>query len=326
MGHLAVMDDSEAQFRLTSYSQRLWRELADSLPPEAEYCPCGSLWVAVNEAELAEIARKLEYYRSRGVPARSMDAVEVAREEPNLRPGLAGALLLPDDAVIYPPGAARHLLAEAQAWGVALVHGRVSSVSSEGVALEDGSRVAAGMTVIATGCDAARLAPAVQVRPRKGHLAITERYPQFLRHQIIELGYLTNAHSVEADSVAFNVQPRVTGQLLIGSSRQYDVEDPAVEQRMMNAMLRRALEYMPALGELSVIRCWTGFRPATPDNLPFIGPCPGSKNIFVAAGHEGLGISTSLGTARLLADAMLGRSSDIPREPYLPERACVAHA
>jgi len=42
MGHITVMDDSEAQFALTHYSQDLWKELAPSLPADAEY---GFLWV-----------------------------------------------------------------------------------------------------------------------------------------------------------------------------------------------------------------------------------------------------------------------------------------
>ena len=46
------MDDSEAQFALTSYSQTLWRELAAELPPQAEYLPCGSLWVAADGEEM----------------------------------------------------------------------------------------------------------------------------------------------------------------------------------------------------------------------------------------------------------------------------------
>src|SRR5947209_15279788 len=62
MGHLAVMDDSEAQFALTSYSQRLWSELAGELPRDAEYLACGSLWVAADEEEMAEARRKCDYY------------------------------------------------------------------------------------------------------------------------------------------------------------------------------------------------------------------------------------------------------------------------
>ena len=97
-------------------------------------------------------------------------------------------------------------------------------------------------------------------------------------------------------------------------------EDARVDERMMDAMLRRAMEYLPGLGTLSAIRCWTGFRAATPDKLPIIGLCPGYRSVYLATGHEGLGISTATGTARLLADMILGRDSAIPRGPYLPER------
>jgi glycine/D-amino acid oxidase-like deaminating enzyme len=40
----------------------------------------------------------------------------------------------------------------------------------------------------------------------------------------------------------------------------------------------------------------------------------------VAAGHEGLGITTALGTARLLADAIVGRAPAIDPAPYAPAR------
>ncbi len=56
--------------------------------------------------------------------------------------------------------------------------------------LADGTRLAAGAVVNAAGTAAARLTPGVPIRPRKGHLAITDRYPGFLRHQLIELGYI----------------------------------------------------------------------------------------------------------------------------------------
>jgi glycine/D-amino acid oxidase-like deaminating enzyme len=78
---------------------------------------------------------------------------------------------------------------------------------------------------------------------------------------------------------------------------------------------------MPGLQHLSSIRAWTGFRAATPDKLPLIGRAPGLRNVLLATGHEGLGISTSLATARLIGDELLGRASAIPREPYHPGRA-----
>ncbi len=122
------------------------------------------------------------------------------------------------------------------------------------------------------------------------------------------------------DSVAFNVQSRRTGQILIGSSRQYEVEHTQVDDHILVRMLRRAQQYMPELAAMSIIRVWTGFRAATPDKLPLIGPLPADPTLFLATGHEGLGITTSLGTARLLADQLTGRKPAIAIEPYLPSR------
>ena len=100
----------------------------------------------------------------------------------------------------------------------------------------------------AAGACAAELTPGLEIKKRKGHLVITDRYPGFLRHQLVELGYLKSAHSVSSDSVAFNVQPRRTGQILIGSSRQYGAEHREVDNAMLVRMLQRAQEYMPRPG------------------------------------------------------------------------------
>ena len=124
MGHLAVMDDSEPQFALTRYSQLLWNELAERLPADAEYLACGALWVAADEEEMAEARRKQRFYEQRGVPVEELDARSLAEAEPNLRTGLAGGLLLPDDAAVYPPCVARFLLAEARRGGMDLAAGR----------------------------------------------------------------------------------------------------------------------------------------------------------------------------------------------------------
>src|SRR5947208_15228152 len=55
MGHLPVMDDSEAQFVLCRYSQSLWDELADRLPPSGAFDRFGTLWIAADEVEMAEV-------------------------------------------------------------------------------------------------------------------------------------------------------------------------------------------------------------------------------------------------------------------------------
>jgi glycine/D-amino acid oxidase-like deaminating enzyme len=322
MGHLVVMDDSEPQFALTSYSVSLWKELAAELPTSVEADTCGTLWVAADDDEMAEVSRKQKYYSERGVKTEVLHANEVHRAEPNLRQGLAGGLVVPNDAVLYPPAAARYLLEQAIVDGARFETGTaVNKILAEGgVVLDNGSRISAGRTVNATGAWSPALSPGIPVRKRKGHLVITDRYPGFVHYQIVELGYLKSAHGASKDSVAFNIQPRKNGQMLIGSSRQYDAESSSVDQAILDRMLQRALEYLPTLGQLSALRVWTGHRAATPDKLPLIGPIAENDRIWLATGHEGLGITTSLGTGRLLADQLLGRATAIPASPYAPSR------
>jgi glycine/D-amino acid oxidase-like deaminating enzyme len=83
-------------------------------------------------------------------------------------------------------------------------------------------------------------------------------------------------------------------------------------------MLRRAAEYLPVLSRLRAIRAWTGFRPATPDGLPLVGEW--EPGLFVAAGHEGLGVTTALATARLVADLVAGRPPLVNPRPFDPHR------
>ena len=259
---------------------------------------------------------------SRCIRAEVLDAQSLAEAEPNLRAGLAGGLRVPDDAVIYPPCAVRFLLERAVARG-AIIHtdSEIIELGENGeVLLADGTSLAAGLIVNAAGCSSPELTADVPVRKRKGHLVITDRYSGFIRHELVELGYLKSAHAVATDSVAFNIQPRKTGQMLIGSSRQFDVDDTKVEAGILGRMLRRAQEYLPSIGGLSAIRAWAGHRPATPDKLPLIGPSIASDRVWLATGHEGLGITTSLGTGRLLADLLLARPTVIPAEPYSPRR------
>src|ERR1044071_2175030 len=238
MGHLVVMDDSEAQFALTRYSQQLWDEISDELPREVEHDACGTIWIAADEDEMAEARRKARVYSERGVAVEILDAHSLAEAEPQLRPGLAGGLRVPGDSVIYPPCAAQFFMDQALARRAELFLGAaVEMITADGIRLRDGTSIAAGVIVNSAGSWSPQLTPGLSVKKRKGHLVITDRYPDFLRHQVVELGYLKSAHSVTADSVAFNIQPRKTGQLLIGSSRQYGADALLIDYSIVTRML-----------------------------------------------------------------------------------------
>lgn len=327
MGHIVVMDDSPAQFALTRYSQTLWAELAPTLPMNIEYDRCGTLWIAQNEEEMQEVQRKYIYYQSLGVPAQILDSNRLREAEPNLSISLVGALLVPEDAVLYSPAAALFMVRSAELMGAKLYQGKTVVRAANGeVFLDDATTLRTERIVNAMGATASTVTPDLPIRKRKGHLIITDRYPGFCRHQMVELGYLASAHSLTSDSVAFNLQPRRTGQLLLGSSRQYDVDNGFVDHSMVKAIVERAQKFIPTIGSLSALRVWTGFRFATADHLPLIGSIQGDATMFLAVGHEGLGITTSLATAHLLLDQFLERTSIIPLDPYSPSRFSVAEA
>ena len=321
MGHIVVMDDSDAQRDLCAWSRRRLHEWVADGPPDAEHDTCGTLWLAVDDDELATARSRAAAYRVAGVSCEVIDELTLRGLEPNLRPGLAGALLVNDDAVCYPPAIARALLDRASMRGVRIVQARVTEVGAGRVTLHGGEVLAAGAVVVAAGAASGGLIPGLPVVPRKGHLVITERRPGLVRHQLVELGYLRSAHTMGGASVAFNVQPRRNGQLLIGSSRELVGFDAGINHSLVRLMVERAMHVIPAVRDLRAYRAWTGFRPATPDSLPLIGrwtPIPG---VWIASGHEGLGITMAVGTADLIAAMITGAPPPVAVGAFDPCRS-----
>ena len=323
MGHLVAMDDSPAQLALTARSLELWREFLAKSPRHVELESTGTLWIAEDDEQLVALKEKQATYRAAGITSEILDEKRLSAAEPNLRRGLPGALRVSADAVIYPPAAALALLDRARQLGASIIRAEVTAIEPH-TALCDGRRLTADVIVRATGAGVTQLLPHLPIVPRKGHLAITDRHPGFCRHQIVETGYLTSAHVMTNESVAFNVQPRQTGQVLIGSSRELVGWDGSTNRAVLGRMLQRAIAFMPALEALSVIRVWTGFRPTTSDKLPLIGWWPEVPGLMIAAGHEGLGITTATATAEIIASLALSEPSPVDPAPFAPDRRMAA--
>jgi glycine/D-amino acid oxidase-like deaminating enzyme len=323
MGHVVAMDDTAAHLALTTFSRGVWQEQAATvLPGVVEYQSRGTIWVATDDEEMVEIHARLARYETAGIEVELLGAAKLAKAEPNLRPDLAGGLFVPGDGICHPPAAAAFYLADAQRLGAFLFLSRAVEAANGKVRLADGIVLHAAHIVLAVGaeCD---LLPALPIRKRKGHLIVTTPRPGFLHHQLVELGYLKSAHEEGADSVAFNVQPRSNGQVMIGASRQYGNEDPAIDQYIVDRLRARAHRFMPGLAGIRTDTIRAGFRAATPDKLPLLGPATGLSDdptLWLAAGFEGLGITCAPGAAQLVVDSILGRDSSIDRTPYLPSR------
>jgi D-amino-acid dehydrogenase len=72
------------------------------------------------------------------------------------------------------------------------------------------------------------------------------------------------------------------------------------------ALVRRTLEIFPDAADPAKAQFWTGLRPATPSNVPYIGRSK-HKNLYLNTGHGTLGWTHSCGSAHVLADIVSGR-------------------
>ena len=327
MGHLLVLDDNAAELALSNRSLKRWREWGKEMPEGCAYQGNGTLWLAENPEEMAVAEHKYRVLGEHDIACELLTGAALSEAEPMLRQGLHGALKITGDGIVYAPNAARWLL-QRNPLRVLQRREQVIEVQGNRVRLADGKWLQADAVILANGIHATQLCPELPIEPKKGHLAITDRYPGLVRHTLVELGYVTSAHHATGPSVAFNVQPRPTGQLFIGSSRQFGNTDAAIDPTMLGQMLQRAQHFLPTLADLNLIRSWTGFRAATPDGLPMIGEHPQQPGLWLAVGHEGLGVTTAPATAELIVAQLLKRPPPIATTPYRPERLLgnAAHA
>lgn len=328
MGHLVVLDEDPAERELARLSMRCmatWPERLRHGGVARRPAPVGTLWLAEDDGQREAARAKQARLQAADWTAHWLDAAALREAEPGLAQDLAGALLVTDDDVVYGPGIAFALAGEVRARGGVVETGvAVVRVAPNSLQLADGRRVEAGAVLVAAGIGTPALLPqaTLPIRPRQGLLAITDRHPGALRHAVVELGYVASAHGHAGESVAFNAQPRETGQVLLGSSRRYvagdTAADLAVDPQLLARMVRRARRFLPRVGELVMLRAWAGLRPATPDGRPLIGAL--ADGTWVAAGHEGLGLTTAAGTAALWLDLLQGRRPPIDARPFDPRR------
>lgn len=320
MGHLVIMDDLQPELELSSWSVKLWHQLGPQLTAECAYRKIPTLWLATNAEEIQIAEEKFNRLSNMGVSCQLRNAQEVQQLEPHLKHGLHGALEVFDDGILYAPCTAEWFLTQFPD-KITIVEALVKNIKENTVQLEDGSYLNAEKIVIANGIHVTSFFPELPIEAKKGHLAITDRYPELnVQHTIVALAYAASTQATSGISVACNIQPRPTGQLFLGSSRQFNTTDPRVEPEVLTRVLQEVAEYLPTLNDLNVIRTWTGFRAATPDGIPVIGPHPNYTSIFLAVGHEGLGVTTATGTAQLIASYICKTDFGIDPTPFLADR------
>ena len=317
------------ELELTLAGLRVYDELEAVLGEQARIRRKGALVVHRSDATWANEPQRVERLRGAGVQGAVIDRDEVGAMEPELTGELAGASFFPADLQCAPRAIARalagglprvHTGVEVQA--VATEHDRVTGLrTSDGV-------VACAAAVIAAGPWSRALAEAAGValplEPRKGQLvrlAAPTRDERFIRHKVVEAGYLGSVASVDAGlQVTTVLETTWEGDVLVGSSRERRGFDLSVDDAVSDAMLEQGFALMPGLRALRRDAAWAGLRPWLPDHLPAIGPSGVVAGLWLATGHEGSGVALGPVTGRLVAQLYAGEAPIVDPAPFSPDR------
>jgi D-hydroxyproline dehydrogenase subunit beta len=293
----------------------MYDEIEELLGDEAGIRRKGALVVHSDPGSWAAEPDRITALQAAGVRCSLLSAGEVREAEPALSGPLLGASWFPDDLQCAPRAMARGLAREAARLGAVVETGReVHSVRA----------LPAQHVVIAAGAWSAPLAASagleLPLEPRKGQLVRLERRPDFLRHKVIDGGYMAAVESEEAGlQVSTVMETTLDGHVLVGSSRERKGFDTTVDPSVTDALLTAAVRLAPKIADLRIDAEWAGLRPWLPGGLPAIGPTEAADGLFIATGHEGAGVAHGPITGRLIAQLICGEQPELDLSPFSPD-------
>ena len=274
----------------------------------------GNLQVYESRAELDVSQPGWDARARHGIDFQHMNAAEMAAIQPGLSPRFTHGTFTPGWFSIADPKTYVLALAERfRAGGGVIERASVSALKPDaaGVAIEtEGGSRRAGHVVVAAGAFSHRIAQ-----------TLGERIPLET-----ERGYNTTLPAGAFDlrtQITFGghgfVVTRLTSGVRVGGAVELGGLSLPPNFKRSEAMLAKAKQFLPGL-RTEGGKQWMGFRPSLPDSLPAIGPARASAQVTYAFGHGHLGLTQSAGTARLVADLVVGRPSAIDPTPFSPQR------
>lgn len=330
-GNILVSDkELGPELELTRYSLSVWKgELAEHRHLW-EFEAKGGIIVASRPSSLESLHRVMSVQRGFGVVVEELDPAALRRAEPHITPDALGGAYYPEDSQVQPMLVAAHLVRLATEAG-AVFHAGATVTGM----MRDGDRVtgvrttrgdfATGNVVNCTGTWAGEIGALagvnVPVMPRRGFVMVTEPLPPMVHHKVYAAEYIDNVGSSDAGLQASPVvEGTPGGTILIGSTRERVGFDRTASAEALRRLAQNATGLFPFLAGVRAIRHYHGFRPYCPDHLPVIGHDDRAPGLWHAAGHEGAGIGLSVGTGKLLSQALSGRAPDLDLNPFAPAR------
>lgn len=329
---LAIDKDPGFDSQMSLVSQKLVTDLSEELEHSFEYRAPGSILVCESDEEMEAAQQWVNRQKEAGLPFRMLDRQDIREESPFFAEDLLGGLECATDSTVNPYLLAFSLLSEAQKFGAkAFKQTEVKSMEIE----TDGSFVVettngtftAQQVVNAAGVWAPKIGQMlninIPIEPRKGHIIVASRQQHVGCRKVMEFGYLISKFGgkrkvdalTEKYGVALVFEPTESQNFLIGSSREFVGFHTRINNEVIKCIANRAIRFYPKMADMMVIRSYAGLRPWTEDHLPIISRVEHIPNYFIAAGHEGDGISLAAVTGKLIEELLNEKETIIPIEP-----------
>ncbi|MGN4406807.1 NAD(P)/FAD-dependent oxidoreductase [Bacillus cereus group sp. MYBK59-1] len=329
---LAIDKDPGFDSQMSLVSQKLVTDLSEELEHSFEYRAPGSILVCESDEEMEAAQQWVNRQKEAGLPFRMLDRQDIGEESPFFADDLLGGLECATDSTVNPYLLAFSLLSEAQKFGTkAFKQTEVKSINIDTngsfVVETTNGTFTAQQVVNAAGVWAPKIGQMLNVNipiePRKGHIIVASRQQHVGCRKVMEFGYLISKFGgkrkvdalTEKYGVALVFEPTESQNFLIGSSREFVGFHTRINNEVIKCIANRAIRFYPKMADMMVIRSYAGLRPWTEDHLPIISRVEHIPNYFIAAGHEGDGISLAAVTGKVIEELLNEKETIIPIEP-----------
>ncbi|WP_346238449.1 NAD(P)/FAD-dependent oxidoreductase [Niabella insulamsoli] len=270
---------------------------------------------AVTGRHEKELAQQAEVF---GLKTVICNRQQVQDYEPETEVDVAGGVLYLDDCHVHPGKLMANLYAKLKSMGVSFVLGRgVSAFEKRGgriTAVQVGEqKIAADEIIVANGSwmpqIARLLGTQILLQPGKGYSMAFDN----LKHNL-------NYPSILVDDRVATAP--IDRWLRIGGTMELSGHSQTVLPKRVGAIYQAFKKYYPQLDLPlpDVTKAWYGYRPVSPDGMPYIGRHSRYRNLSFAGGHAMMGVSCAAGTGLLLSEMMRRQPTSISIEAFSPER------
>jgi D-amino-acid dehydrogenase len=112
------------------------------------------------------------------------------------------------------------------------------------------------------------------------------------------------------------------GRMRYGGTMEIAAVNNRINLKRVEGIVESVAKYFPAfkldLPETNHI--WFGYRPCSPDGLPYLGRSKKIGNLIIAGGHAMMGLSTGPATGKLVAEIADGQIPSIDISRFSPNR------